>query len=933
MDSMASTHPHFFDYGLTWHTEFTRAVSEATESHRKILAVCTRSGCESSRILVETIVPEHGAELCRYFVLLAVNIDAPEEPLRDILRRHGPDEVTPSVLYLNGEGHFLFHTEGIEGSLGLPRQDASHGATADPHSFAGGARVGVGADTARMLAAMPFDQRLAWINEKIRASIGELLEIHNPDSVPLNRTFRDIGLDSLGTVRLTRMLSERIGKRIPETLAFARPTPSALSAYVLETVMRLGKERPVGANDGVTPAVATVKSSARDEPIAIVGMACRLPGGISSPRGLWRALEQGLDLITEVPAERWDIDAWYDADPDMPGRMNTRWGGFIDNIDRIDATFLDLSVAEATNVSAQQRLLLETCWEALEDAGIPADKLEGHSTGVYMGLAWSDYQARLQDLDNLSPYSMLGSAHSVTVGRISYWLGLQGPSIAIDTACSSSLVSIHLACQALRHGDCDLALAGGANVILDPETTVYFSKVRAMSPTGRCRSFSADADGYVRSDGAGVLLLERLSDAKRNGHLIHAVIRASAVNQDGRSNGLTAPNGLAQSAVIRQALQRAAVPASSIHFLECHGTGTPLGDPIELQAAAEVLCEGRSAQSPLLLGSIKTNIGHTEIAAGVAGVIKTVLALENEEMPRSLHFHEPNPQVPWSDLTVKVATSPEPWPRTPNDPRRAGVSAFGFGGTNAHVILEEAPPAERSLASTPARPHELIILSAKTDRALIDAARRLRAHLDDESSQSLGDIAFSLATTRVHHPQRLALVVESRESLATALESIGHGVLAASAVGDHVRTNGEDGVAVRGPRGTAARHGSPARRRVASIPRDTRPSLFRVRQAPSNSVASSHVGRTGYVGRGAPRRDRIHPTCALCLRGRAGGAVGGMGGKARLRCRTQRRRTVGGVRRGCILVGGCRTTRRGPGSPHPRAPRSGNHGRNRRVRE
>ena len=377
--------------------------------------------------------------------------------------------------------------------------------------------------------------------------------------------------------------------------------------------------------------------------------------------------------------------------------MTTRWGGFLEDVDRFDPSFFGISPREAVSIDPQQRLLLETTWEAIERAGLPADGLAGSATGVYVGICGNDYQSMMlaRGVESLDLYTFLGSAHSASVGRLSYWLGLQGPNMAVDTACSSSLVAVHLACQALRSGECTAALAGGVNLLLTPELTVHFSRLRVLSPTGRCHTFSADADGFVRSEGCGMLVLKRLSEAERDGDPILAVIRGSAVNQDGRSQGLAAPNGPAQEAVIRQALAQAGVSPASIGYVETHGTGTPLGDPIEVQALGAVLGEGRAAEDPLRIGSVKTNIGHTESAAGVAGLIKVVLALSHARIPRSLHFTEPNPHIAWSELPVRVASEAAPWERN-GVPRRAGVSSFGISGTNAHVVLEEAPVGQRA---------------------------------------------------------------------------------------------------------------------------------------------------------------------------------------------------------------------------------------------
>jgi amino acid adenylation domain-containing protein len=507
----------------------------------------------------------------------------------------------------------------------------------------------------------------------------------------------------------------------------------------------------------------------QNEPVAVVGLGCRFPGGASDGESFWRLLAGGVDTVREIPAERWDAGELYDPDPEAAGKTVSRWGSFLEGIEAFDAGFFGIAPREAAATDPQQRLLMETSWEALEDAGIDPKSLMDSPTGVFVGLIGNEYARRaLSDMSSVDAYAMLGGMHSAMVGRISYWLGLRGPNMPVDTACSSSLVAVHLGCQALRNDECNLVLAGGANVALDAESFIVSSRLRALSPTGRCHTFSADGDGFVRSEGAGVVVLERLSDAQRNGHRVLAVIRGSAINQDGRSNGPTAPNGPAQEAVIREALRRGGVAPSRVGYLECHGTGTPLGDPIEVQAAAAVLGEGRGDGESLWLGSLKSNIGHAEGAAGIGGLIKAVLALKHGQIPASLHFKEPNPHIAWSELPVRVASEAIAWPRT-DRPRVAGVSSFGISGTNAHVVLEEAPAAEER-ASAPQRSAELVVLSARTAEALSATAGRLAEHLERHAEQTLGDIAYSLATTRTHHEHRLSLTVRSREELIGALQ-------------------------------------------------------------------------------------------------------------------------------------------------------------------
>ncbi|MCA9712542.1 MAG: polyketide synthase, partial [Myxococcales bacterium] len=449
------------------------------------------------------------------------------------------------------------------------------------------------------------------------------------------------------------------------------PTVGALTRWLLDEVLVVTETRATLAK---APARAAL-----DEPIAIVGIGCRFPGGVRDPESFWRLLDEGVDGITEVPRSRWDIDAWYDPDPDAPGKMTTRWGGFVSDLDRFDPVFFGISPREAMSVDPQERMMLEASWEALERAGQTPERLMGSDTAVFMGLVGNEYLTQaMADVRSIDAYTMLGTLHSTMVGRISYWLGLKGPNLAVDTACSSSLVAVHLACQALRNGECSMALAGGATVMLSPEGTVYLSRLRAMSPTGRCHSFAAEADGYVRGEGCGVVLVKGLSDARGDGDRILGLIRGSAVNQDGRSNGLTAPNGPSQQAVIRRALAQAGVAPAEVGYVECHGTGTSLGDPIETDALRAVFERGRT--QPLWLGALKTNVGHMEAAAGVGGVIKVLLAMRHDRIPGNLHMRHLNPRLGLEASVLRPLKQGVDWPRA-DAPRRAGVSAFGMSGT------------------------------------------------------------------------------------------------------------------------------------------------------------------------------------------------------------------------------------------------------------
>jgi len=507
------------------------------------------------------------------------------------------------------------------------------------------------------------------------------------------------------------------------------------------------------------------------DPVAIVGMGCRFPGRVHSPGEFWTLLSEKRDAVTEIPPDRWSIDRFYDPDPDVPGKMSTRFGAFLDGVDRFDARFFGISPLEAGSIDPQQRLLLEVCWEALEDAGCAADSLMGTSGGVFVGIGSNDYallRAKRDRPEEVDDYLALGTVHSVAAGRIAYVLGVQGPCMAIDTACSSSLVAVHLAIRSLRSGECRMAVAGGVGVILAPEYYINFSKARMLAPDGRCKTFDAAADGYVRGEGCGMVVLKKLSDAQSDGDRILAVIRGTAINQDGRSSGLTAPNGLSQEAVIRAALADAGVPPGSVDYVEAHGTGTSLGDPIELGALGAALCGERTRANPLRVGSVKTNIGHLEGAAGMAGLIKTVLSLENGTIPPQLHFRTPNPYVDWARWPIEVVTEPSPWPRG-EKPRFAGVSSFGFSGTNAHVILEEAPSAgergrERSTA--------LVAISGKSEEARGSAAERLASHLSLNPEVRIGDVARTLNAGRVHHPFRSAIVAGSCTELEDSLRAL-----------------------------------------------------------------------------------------------------------------------------------------------------------------
>ncbi|MGW2256227.1 type I polyketide synthase, partial [Kitasatospora sp. NPDC001660] len=648
---------------------------------------------------------------------------------------------------------------------------------------------------AARLAGLTEAEQRRTVLELVRARVAGLLGHESGDAIGPDRAFQELGFDSLAATDLRNQLNILTGLRLPATLAFDHPNAEAVTDHIVtelgartaaasgeaslaEADLRAALQsiptrrlRDAGlvdalldlADDRVRPVDPTATdlpgtpTEVRHDPIAIVGMACRYPGGVTTPEELWRLVTSGADAISPFPADRgWDLSALRTEDS-----YYTREGGFLDGAAEFDPDFFGISPREALAMDPQQRLTLELSWEALERAGIDPTGLRGTRTGVFTGVMYHDYPGS-------------DGNGSVVAGRVSYKLGLEGPAVAVDTACSSSLVALHLAVQALRQGDCSLAITGGVTVMATPGVFAEFGRQGALAPDGRCKSFASAADGTGFAEGAGFLVVERLSDALRNGHPVLALVRGSAVNQDGASNGLTAPNGPSQQRVIRQALANARLGADQVDVVEAHGTGTTLGDPIEAQALLATYGQDRPGDRPLWLGSVKSNLGHTQAAAGVAGVIKMVLAMHNAELPSTLHVDEPSEKVDWSEGAVRLLTERRAW--APGDrPRRAGVSSFGISGTNAHVIVEEAPAAPAQTASTEAHGEPGIVpwlLSAATPEALRAQAERLLAA--DADARPM-DVAYSLATTRAALEHRAAVVGDGTEQLLAGLRAVADG--------------------------------------------------------------------------------------------------------------------------------------------------------------
>ncbi|WP_431784923.1 SDR family NAD(P)-dependent oxidoreductase, partial [Streptomyces chumphonensis] len=636
---------------------------------------------------------------------------------------------------------------------------------------------------ARSLTGMTPGERDRHLLELVRSHIAAVLGHAGAHAVDAERPFKEFGFDSLTAVELRNRLNAATGLRLPAALTFDHPTPRAVARLL---------NAELGGSHGEVVTTRTLGAPGGEsagDPIAIVGMACRFPGGVGSPEDLWRLVRDGGDAVAGFPDDRgWDMEALYDADPDAHGKTYLRGAGLMDDVAGFDADFFGISPREALAMDPQQRIVLETSWEAVERAGIAPGSLRGTQTGVFVGALSSEYLARLKTVpDGVEGFLGTGNMSSVTSGRVAYQLGLEGPAVTVDTACSSSLVALHMAVQSLRQGECDLALAGGVTVICTPAGFVEMSRQRGLSTDGRCRAFSADADGFGPAEGVGVLVVERLSDAQRNGHQVLAVVRGSAVNQDGASNGLTAPNGPSQQRVIRQALANAGLSASDVDVVEAHGTGTTLGDPIEAQALLATYGLGREADRPLWLGSIKSNIGHAQAAAGVAGVIKMVMAMRAGELPRTLHVDEPTPHVDWTTGSLRLLDAPREWAASDRT-RRAGISSFGISGTNAHVVVEEVASDEvaggpetvvgggRGLSGSSVVPW---VVSARSVGALAALAGRVAGAV---SGADAVDVGWGLLSSRSVWEHRAVVWGSESGELTSGLGALASGEVAGNVV-------------------------------------------------------------------------------------------------------------------------------------------------------
>jgi phthiocerol/phenolphthiocerol synthesis type-I polyketide synthase B len=615
----------------------------------------------------------------------------------------------------------------------------------------------------------PFDEETLrhWLADYLVTNIG-----CNPYDIDFDASMSDLGLGSRDAVVLSGELSELLGRKVSPVEFWQHPSIGDLARFLS------------GSESEAEPVLEPDRAS-MDEPIAVIGLGCRFPGGIVDPETYWQFLSEGRSAVGEVPPERWA--PFDDGSPEVGATLarTTRWGSFLPDVDAFDADFFDITTREAVKMDPQQRLLLEVAWEALEHAGIPPSSLRRSQTGVFAGACYTDYgYLAALDLASVDAWTNPGGALSIIANRLSYFLDLRGPSVTVDTACSSSIVALHLACQSLRVGDSDVALAAGVNLLLAPGIFRAFDQTGALSPTGACHAFDADADGFVRGEGCGVVVLKRLSDAVRDGDRLLAVVRGSAVNQDGRSNGLLAPNPAAQMAVLRAAYANAGVPADEVDYVEAHGTGTLLGDPIEARALGTVLGRGRPEQSPLLIGTVKSNLGHLEAAAGMAGLIKTVLAVQRASIPGNLHFHNPNPHIPFDQLRLKVVAEQQEWPHT-RRPRRAGVSSFGFGGTNAHAVIEQAPASVPVIREADPAVTTLVV-SGKTPERIASTAGALAEWMEGAGAAvRLPDVAHTLNHHREHYAHFATVCARDRAQAVTRLQALAAGRPGEGVVGPH----------------------------------------------------------------------------------------------------------------------------------------------------